>query len=263
MGKRSAWGKLRLVVLLVLLVVVALNSWLSRVRTTDWQEPLWIMIYPVNADKRNETQLYIDALQEEHFEEIEQFLAREGQRYGLQIKQPVEVYLAPPVEQQPPKPDPQANILQSVIWSLNLRYWSWRNDSWQGPPPHIRIYLRLFSPQNRRVLEHSLGLQKGMVGVVNGFASIDYQPQNNFVAAHEILHTLGASDKYDLTNNQPIWPQGYADPYQQPLLPQFRAEIMGGRVAQTRHFSLIPDSLEQVVIGPETATELNWIQAGK
>ncbi|MGH1461534.1 MAG: hypothetical protein ACRBB6_05830 [Neptuniibacter sp.] len=260
MAKRSFWSQLRLLLLVVLLLIVSLNSWLSRVRSTDWQEPLWVAIYPINADQRADTQLFLDALQDEHFDEIEEFFNRESSRYGVTLDQPLQVFLAPEVMGQPPKPPVQASILDSVIWSLKLRYWAWGNDNWNQPSsPDIKIYVRLFSPINQQVLEHSMGLQKGMIGVVNGFSSIDYQAQNNFVTVHEILHTLGASDKYDVTNGQPVWPEGYADPYQDPLLPQYRAEVMGGRVPQSQGFALIPSSLKQVVVGPKTASEINWL----
>jgi len=259
-AKRSLYSQLRLAFLLLLLLIVILNSWLSHVRTTDWKEPLWVAVYPVNADKRPDTQLFINALQDEHFDDIEAFFSREAGRYGVILKQPLEVFLMPEILGQPPEPPIEASMLQSVIWSLKLRYWAWRNDSWSAvtsTSPDIKIYLRLFSPQNNQVLQHSLGLQKGMIGVVNGFSSVDYQAQNNFVTVHEILHTLGASDKYD-QQNLPIWPEGYADPYQVPLFPQYRAEIMGGRMPQSEKFALIPDDLTQVVIGLETAQEINW-----
>ncbi len=260
MATRSFWSKVRLIFLLMLLLAIALNAYLSRVRSTDWNDTLWLVIYPVNADNRADTQRYLNALQPEHFADIETFFIREAARYGITAVKPIEVKLAPPVAKQPPKPPRNASVLESVIWSLHLRYWGWKNNTWKGVDPDIKMYLRLFSPQNRQVLEHSLGLQKGMIGVVNGFASIDYQAQNNFVTVHETLHTLGASDKYALETNQPIWPQGYADPRQIPLFPQYRAEAMGGRVPQTETLSLMPENLEQVVVGPETAAEINWIE---
>ncbi|WP_286239332.1 hypothetical protein [Neptuniibacter halophilus] len=259
MAARSFWGKIRLTLLLLLLLVVSLNALLSRIRSSDWEETLILVIYPINADERQDTQQYLDALSEEHFEEIEWFLRQQAALYGLSLTDPLRVHLAPPVNGHPPPPPLNPSMLDSVIWSLELRYWAWRNDNWQGESADIRVYLRLFSPQNRQVLAHSLGLQKGMIGVVNGFASIDYQAQNNFVTLHEVLHTLGARDKYDPATNQPLWPEGYADPYQYPRLPQYRAEIMGGRVPETAAFSLIPSSLQQVMIGPQTAAEINWI----
>ncbi len=257
--KTQFWYRVRVFVLLLILLVVSLNSWLSRSRTTDWQETLWVVIYPINADQRADTRGYLHALQADHFDEIEQFLSREANRYGILLQHPIEIHLAEVVENEPPAVPENASILDSVWWSLRFRYWAWRNSAWQGPEPDIRIFMRLFSPQNRTVLEHSLGLQKGMIGLVNGFASVDFQSLNNFVTLHEILHTLGATDKYDPYTLQPHWPQGYADPYQDPLLPQFRAEIMGGRIPQNEQFSLMPDSLDSSVVGPQTAQEINWL----
>ncbi|WP_432472687.1 hypothetical protein [Amphritea sp. HPY] len=250
--------RLRILILLSILFVVGLNSWLSSVRSHSWQRSVWVVLYPINADGRTDTQQYIDALDKPHFEEIEQFLQREAKNYSS-LEQPVtEVFLADSVQSEPPEVPTQAGILESVIWSLSMRWWSWNNDSWQGPEPDVRIYLRYFSPNNRDVLEHSLGLQKGMIGLVNGFASIDYNAKNNFVIVHELLHTLGASDKYDPLTNEPVFPEGYADPQQQPLLPQTRAEVMGGRVKVSPGWILMPLSLDDVVVGPETAAEIGW-----
>ena len=139
-----------------------------------------------------------------------------------------------------------------------MRWWAFNNDTWDGPEPDVKIYLRYFSPNNRQVLEHSLGLQKGMIGLVNGFASVDYNSKNSFVITHELMHTLGASDRYDVVTSEPLYPQGYADPEQEPLFPQTRAEVMGGRVKVSPGWTLMPLSLEDVVIGIETAREIGW-----
>ena len=36
--------------------------------------------------------------------------------------------------------------------------------------------------------------------------------ENNVIVAHEILHTFGATDKYDPATTQPRYPDGYAEP---------------------------------------------------
>ena len=82
--------------------------------------------------------------------------------------------------------------------------------------------------------------------------------QNNIVIAHEFLHTLGATDKYDFANNQPVFPDGYAEPQRVPLLPQSYAEIMAGRPPLTHTEAEIPASLNRVLIGEQTAREINW-----
>jgi len=65
--------------------------------------------------------------------------------------------------------------------------------------------------------------------------------------AHELLHTVGATDKYD-ANGQPLNPTGLADPNSQPHNPQYKAEIMGGRVALTPNRAEIPKGLEEAVV---------------
>ena len=54
---------------------------------------------------------------------------------------------------------------------------------------------------------------------------------NQVVIAHELLHTLGATDKYDRATGQPLVPEGLGDPGQSPRYPQQFGEIMAGRVA--------------------------------
>lgn len=89
------------------------------------------------------------------------------------------------------------------------------------------------------------------------FARREQNEQNNVVITHELLHTLGATDKYDV-NGLPVFPDGFADPEQVPLYPQHAAEIMAGRIARSLDTAEIPQSLEYCLIGPETAAEINW-----
>jgi hypothetical protein len=95
-----------------------------------------------------------------------------------------------------------------------------------------------------------------MIGVVHAFASRSQAAQNNVVIAHELLHTLGATDKYDPASNLPLHPEGYAEPDRRPLLPQTLAEIMAGRTPLSASEALMPDSVFDTVIGPATANEI-------
>jgi hypothetical protein len=97
-----------------------------------------------------------------------------------------------------------------------------------------------------------------LFGIVNVFADREMLGSNDTVIAHELLHTLGATDKYDLSNNQPRHPDGYAEPDKQPLYPQSFAELMGGRIPLSADTSQIPESLHQVVINRSTALEIGW-----
>ena len=124
-------------------------------------------------------------------------------------------------------------------------------------PGGIRLFVVYHQGDDGKPLQHSLGLHKGLVGVVHVFARPDMAAQNNVVIAHELLHTLGASDKYDRDGN-PIYPDGFADAGDGPRYPQHAAELMAGRRAISPERADIPDSLARCVIGPKTAYEINW-----
>ena len=254
---------LRVVVLTFILVNVALSAWLTRARTTDWQEPLQVVVHVLNGDGSTVSQEYIDSLKSldsealhSHFEDIEKFFAREAGRYGLALNKPVEMVFAGQLNTLPPQP-PHGSALSIALWSLKLRYWASRNNDYPYPQD-VQMYVQYFDPERNPALAHSLGLQKGMIGVVNAFASKAMKSQNHVIIAHELLHTVGATDKYDPATNQPLYPDGYADPEQQPRFPQVRAELMAGRMATSEDTVSAPRKLKEVVIGTATAREIKW-----
>jgi hypothetical protein len=250
---------LRIVVLLAILIIVAAGTWLTKLRTTSWERPLRVAVFPVNADGSPATQRYIDALTLDTFKPIAQFMTQEAERYRLPLSTPVEMFLAPQIWRVPPPPEGD-NALQAMLWSLRMRYWAWVNAEFEGPKPHVRMFALFHDPSRVTRLRHSLGLQKGLIGVVNAFASDPQTAENNVIIAHELLHTVGATDKYDPRTNQPAYPDGYAEPEREPVLPQEYAEIMAGRLPLSESEADIPHSLDQVLIGVATAGEINWVK---
>jgi len=252
--------KIRIAILLFILFLVGANSYLTHARTTDWDQSLSIVIYPINADDSSFTADYIARLTNDDFKAIARFMGNEGLRHKLSLDDPVLLEMAPAVSALPPEPPFGANVFAIMWWSLQLRYWAWKNDTYQGPVANIRVFVLYFDPNNHSQLDHSLGLKEGHICMVKAFASRHQAARNNVVIAHEMLHTLGATDKYNLQTLQPIYPEGYAHPEQQPLLPQKSAEIMGGAVPLSASQSEMPISLADAVIGPQTAREINWLK---
>ncbi len=251
--------KFRIIILLYVLLMVATSSWWAKERTTDWDEPLDVIIYPINGDGREATTEYIELLDNDTFTGIEEFFNREAKRYGLVIKKPIDIDLAEQINALPPTPPGNnASVLSIMAWSLKLRYWSWRVDNYDYPND-IQVFVIYFDPEIHKKVAHSLGLQKGLIGVVNAFADKKMSKGNNIVIAHEILHTVGASDKYDPRTNLPLFPAGFADPDKQPSFPQKKAEIMAGRIPVDVNKAEAPESLKKVVVGNETATEIRWV----
>lgn len=81
---------------------------------------------------------------------------------------------------------------------------------------------------------------------------------NHVVIAHELLHLVGATDKYDLATGTPVYPEGYAEPPLAPLYPQSTAELMGGRIPLSPEASKMPKDLSECLLGPATAAEIGW-----
>ena len=248
---------IRVMILLYILFIVGIGAWLAKARTTDWDKPLNIIVYSINGDGSEVSQTYIDKLENSDFEDIELFFEREAKNHSLPLVKPVDVSLAGQLESDPPLPPQGGAKISIMLWSLKLRYWAWQNDDYPYPED-VKIFVRYFDPESSPTVAHSLGLQKGLIGVVNAFARKDMKKENNVVIAHELLHTVGAIDKYEPATNQPLYPIGYADPDQEPLLPQTRAEIMAGRMVINQNKIEQPRSLKQVVIGNATALEINW-----
>ena len=259
MASRRFFRTIRITILLLILFFVGMNTWLTQRRSTDWDESLWVVVYPVNGDNSPVTQKYIGTLSRDTFRSIESFLDDEANRYGMAISDPVTVRLAEQVADRPPLPPINGSTLSVMLWSLKLRYWAFRNDNFDGPKPDVQMFVVYHDPDTHNTLRHSLGIQKGMIGVVNAYAGRSLAQRNNVVIAHEFLHTLGASDKYDRANNQPIYPDGYAEPDRTPLHPQRKAEIMAGRIPLSDHQAVMPKSFAASSIGAKTAHEIRWI----
>jgi hypothetical protein len=249
---------LRIGLLLFVLAVVAQGAWIARARTTDWKEPLRVVVYPINGDRSAATDRYIQSLARDGFEPLALFMREQARIYGLPLRAPVEVYLAPRVDATPPEPPQRGNRVEVMLWSLQLRFWAWRHDGYSGPKPHVRMFVRYFAPLPNARLQHSVGLRQGLIGVVNAFASADMEGGNQVVIAHELLHTFGATDKYDPASNQPLFPDGYAEPNVAPLLPQSKAEVMAGRIPLSATRAETPRGLDEAMIGAATAREISW-----
>jgi hypothetical protein len=253
------WKQIRIALLLLVLLCVVVWQWIDRATVTAWNRTLWIGIYPLNGDGSPVADRYIRSLDKRAFIGIENFFANQGQAYGLPIRQPVHIELYPVTQKLPPMLAPGSNVLDTMVWSLKLRWFAWRvGDAGGRAPSHIRVFVLYHDPDVTPHVPHSLGLQKGLIGVAYAFAEKSAEGGNNIVITHEVMHTLGATDKYDPETNAPLFPIGYAEPNRQPLLPQPLAEIMAGRRALSQTDFEMPESLREVVVGPLTAAEIRW-----
>jgi hypothetical protein len=258
-AQRSFLGTIRLALLLGVLAFVALGAWLDRRRSTDWDGTLRVTVYPIAVSADETTRNYAADLTDEDFDGLEDFFAEEAAAHGVALEDAVRVRASRAAPGLPPLPAADAGVLGIAAWSLRFRYWAWRvaaNDPL--PPPDVQVFALYHPPEGRAALPDSLGLSKGLIAIAHLFADPDAAGSNLVVLAHELLHTLGATDKYDAATLQPMAPDGLAEPDLSPTYPQQYAEVMGGRIALSARKAAMPEDLSQVLVGPVTAREIGW-----
>ena len=251
--------KIRIFVLLIILATVVQQTFLDKA-DLQWKDNFYVALYPINADASAEVGAYIQTLTRADFESMAEYFALEGARYKLGLRRPIELQLGAEVIEIPPAPPVAGNILDTIIWSLKFRLFAWQNSPKVNVAPDIKLYLLYHNPSTHPVLSHSTAIDKGRIGRVNLFAERTYDKQNLVITAHELLHTLTATDKYSLDDNFPQYPNGFAEPDKIPLYPQIMAELMAGRIPITQRKAEIPLDLSYTLIGEQTAQEIGWIK---
>jgi hypothetical protein len=258
-----SFRRIRILILLSVLAGALGFTWLERHLVSGWRTPLDVAVIPINGDGSAASAAAIAALSPGDFADMNAFLEREVTRYGVKQSPAMRVSLRPELKAMPPAPPQGGSVLQTMAWSLKLRWWVYRQSGeWLPEIGTIKLFLLYHSPDDGVALAHSLGLQKGLIGVVHVFADPAQARQNNIVVAHELLHTLGASDKYD-AEGRPLYPQGYAEPHLPQSLQRHEAEIMAGRLLNPAGNPVMPASLERCVLGAMTAYEIGLDDAFK
>lgn len=254
-----SFRNLRVFILLILLIVAAFYTQGQMLETTHWLKPMEVVIFPINGDESPKTQAYIDKLHHVDFRSIDRFMQKYATSYDLHLKHPTRTRLGAELSVTPPAPPkPSDSVVSQMLWSLKLRYWAWENTpDDQSNYTRARIFVIYQQGEPDKSLPHSLGLQKGLLGVVHAFAKDRMTGRNNIVITHELLHTVGALDKYN-PDGTPVFPGGFAEPLRTPRFPQRKAEIMAGTLPIDPHTARMPKSLKYVVIGSKTAEEIGW-----
>jgi hypothetical protein len=232
----------------------------ARQARTDWRHPLEVSVALVELGHVDRASLI--ALRAS-FPALEQRLAAEHRRFGGSLSRPVAFTLFGPVSvDRAPPADPAGSIGSLVQHAYDQ--WRWtravdRGSSLESGAFDSRIYVVVRAPSDstRSWVEGS-SEQGGRIGV----ARIELEPSTValalFVVAHELFHTLGASDKYDDQGHAQI-PAGLVEPTRVPLYPQRFAEVMTRNLVLAPGNERPPDSLAELGVGIETAREIGWL----
>lgn len=250
---------LRIAVLLYLLAFVAVGTLIESKEATNWDYALRVAVYPVAGDSSQAVHEHIDELTNARFSSVESFLMREAQRYSLALEHPVRITVAPERGTSIPQLERGASRFDILLWSLRMR-WAAMTLAWQSdlPRPDITLFAVFHDTETNSVLDSSTALRKGLIAIAHVYAEPRQAGANDVVMVHELLHTLGATDKYSFNTLQPDFPVGYVEPGLEPLHPQRFTEIMAGRRALSASQAEMPESLSRVRLGAATAREIGW-----
>jgi hypothetical protein len=254
---------------LLVLVLAAVAGWAwdrlgaRRARTT-WDRPVAVAVLVLGEAPPESVEALsgaLDALGASFAADMARLRGRGPAPFTFEVVGP----LAP--ERLPPTEPPEPALLSRAAHAFDL--WRATRSAHAAAPGFepdahdVRIYLvaQPAGPGGRLFVE-GLGDLGGEVGIVR--ASLDWRDPLLAAAAvsHEVMHCLGASDKYDAMGHA-IEPAGLADPDLLPVHPQRRAEIMVGEIPLAPGRGRLPEHAGEVGIGPVTAAEIGWGAAGR
>ncbi len=236
------------------------NDWWRRRERSAWQRPLRVAL--VLVEREPVPVVTMQALSSRTFE-LERRLASELVRHGGSGVEPFSIVVQGPVSTAT---DPPRVGDDDDWWSLarhSFALWRWTreldargNVASRGYDCRIYLVLRPSRDGEPRVVEGE-SEQGGRVGVALADVDSEMLDLALFVAAHELFHTLGATDKYDEVGRA-RFPGGFAQPARQPLYPQPGAELMARNVPLSPTSERPVDSLKELFVGEETAREIGW-----
>jgi hypothetical protein len=194
---------------------------------------------------------------------LEERLYAEAERYRPGAPKPFRFRVHGPVDVASAPPEPESDSAVDLAkQAARLAAWLRDVDPRAGiVPDHwdTRIYVSVRRPASREAPAFVEGMsqQNGRIGIVGVDLDAAMVDLTLFVVAHELMHTLGATDKYD-GMGRPRVPEGIAEPDRSPLYPQPFAEVMARNRPLSPGSDAIPDSLDELAVGPFTAKEIGW-----
>ncbi len=249
------WGLLLLAVSLY-----GLRVWRSR--RIDWREPTRVALVLLTPAGESVDPSALEAFRE-RVPALEERLREEAAKYLPASTVPFRFSVVGPIAPQLAAPKLESSSLVSLA-RFNFDLWRFATSAdsiaqLNASDFDVRIYVHARRPALSTLESvEGLSLDGGSIGVVEVELAPDSVDFALFVAAHELMHTRGASDKYG-PDGLATFPSGYADPRLAPLYPQSGAEVMARGRPLSPHSEAPPIHLAELTVGPETAREIAWL----
>jgi hypothetical protein len=261
--KKSRRYRMRLVIWFVLLAAVGVYGVRQlRSRRVDWNQPTRVALVLLTPRGQVVAPEAIEGFRR-RVPELEARLRTEAAKYLPAPAFPFKLAALGPIEQEADIPRLAGDSFFSLA-RFNFDVWRFagtidRAANIEERDFDVRIYVSARPPADTtRQSVEGASLDGGSIGVVEVELAEDSVDFALFVAAHELFHTRGASDKYG-RDGLALRPSGYADPDGVPLYPQRGTEVMARGRPLTPNTEAPPIDLAELTVGPETAREVEWL----
>lgn len=249
--------------ILLIVIVVAARIYYHDNKKFDWDRTYNVALIEVAYGSKESTRTLSSNGKEILQQSLEKWFESEAKRvYNSQIKPFRFEILGPAFNEKTPPTLPTENDSLWTRYKQTSAFIKFFNDRFAqtGANPDnfdIKLYLYIY-PADKGLdydKQHSVGTTRGRFGVV--FLPIGKQSagRTTCLIAHEILHTVGASDKYD-GSRLTVYPDGYFFPAQR--YPQQFAEIMALATPIDIGREKDADNLDTSRVGNKTAEEIGW-----
>lgn len=255
--------RIRIAILLTILLGVLLyaaRDIRNRRARNDWDHSLYVALVVVTLEPIDDAAMValrarVPALEDRLASEMARHRAGAPRPFRFQVRGAVP---APP----PPSAPAGDGPVDLAKHSMALSSWVKDVDGRAGVESDfdVRVYLAVRRPRRaERTLVEGRSEQGGHVGLVEVELDADGVDLALTVAAHELMHTLGATDKYD-ASGRTLVPDGLGDPTQSPLYPQKTADVMARNRMISATREKVPADLGEIAVGPATAREIGWLR---
>ncbi len=254
----GAGKQIRILILMLILAPLAVWTLFERDPRPQWDRPLIVGVYPYNVNNTEAVDEWLQGLEVSAFTEVEHFMATHARDNDLGLDQPFVFQLAKPIRTAPRTPRLDANLLDRLLWAIDMRWWLVRFDL-QGLDPDIIILARFQGADEPPFRMYSVGMPRPRLALVSQIADDRMTDYNNVILAHELLHTVGATDLYDPGTQRPTYPAGYVEPHRLPPYPQPAGELMAMQTPLAPGVAKEIQHLNQASLGSKTLREIGWL----
>jgi len=279
--EETSWTvrRIRQAILFLILVVVAVwgfANWRADNHIFAWDKTVSVLVVIVvdpEADPEEDILrgflsrfLSTSIAREINLAGVERWFESESSRYMKDPMKPLSLTARGPIKATAPPPLPpgeDASFLERWRGTKDfLGYFDSMSERerlvLEGYDAAIFVYFYDAAEIHKYAKQHSLASRRSRIGVVFSAVGPTHFARCATLVAHELCHTLGASDKYE--GNRSLFPHGFADPERTPLYPQRHAEIMALGVPVSPKEEKRVNGLSECVVGKKTAAEIGWVE---